>query len=527
MCIDIKDEINKLIDQQTSGPFLFIGSGFSKRYLGLPSWKNLLEEFCTDLKPFNYYYASANSDLAKTASKMNQDFHESFFNLAKYEDVRKNHAKDLSQQDSALKIAICDYIEKTSSIDNCTDPTYLEEIDIFKKLNMDGYLTTNWDTLLEDIFPEYDVYIGQTDLLFSGAQSLSDIYKIHGCISKPNSLVLNSDDYERFESRDKYLAAKLMTIFIEHPVIFIGYSISDKNIENILENISYCIEEDHYTELAKNLIFVNWIQPENPEEEKIYRHSLLIKGRNIPITIVQLKNFIPLFSALSDVRPKIPAWLLKKIKNQVYEAVKGSEPRERIILVDANEIDDRDDVEFVIGFSNINDYLDAGTANHKTSYDSYSTYDIFHDYFFDDKNFDPEKILTITIPKLLKHSTYIPVKKYIAKLSKNKQRKILENQKIRKVCSFTEGKLQYDQYRRTYSKNYASTGFAEFCKNSNKEKIIAYAPFFTYETEDIKLLEKFLKENLDYFFNENQNYKSFYRKVVCLYDKLQYPISIE
>jgi hypothetical protein len=33
------------------------------------------------------------------------------------------------------------------------------------------------------------------------------------------------------------LAAKILIIFLEHPVIFLGYSISDKNIENVLKAI--------------------------------------------------------------------------------------------------------------------------------------------------------------------------------------------------------------------------------------------------------------------------------------------------
>ncbi|MGO9789150.1 MAG: SIR2 family NAD-dependent protein deacylase [Solirubrobacteraceae bacterium] len=102
---------------------------------------------------------------------------------------------------------------------------------------IDGVITTNFDPLLEMLFPQFRVFVGQEELLFEDLMSVGEIYKIQGSHEEPDSLVLTKEDYERFGRENPVLAAKLMTVFVEHPVVFLGYSLSDPNVAAILQAI--------------------------------------------------------------------------------------------------------------------------------------------------------------------------------------------------------------------------------------------------------------------------------------------------
>src|SRR5690606_6641190 len=111
------------------------------------------------------------------------------------------------------------------------------------------------------LFPDYKVYVGQEALLVSQPSNIGEIFKIHGCCSKPNSLVITKADYDGFSTKRAYLAAKLLTIFVEHPIVFIGYSLQDKNIQGILSSMVVALGDRAVERLHENLIFIQRAKP--------------------------------------------------------------------------------------------------------------------------------------------------------------------------------------------------------------------------------------------------------------------------
>ena len=91
-----------------------------------------------------------------------------------------------------------------------------EEFSKFKKLSnkLSGVITTNYDLLIDNALTSFTSYCGQDELLFNSAFNVAEIYHIHGSISKPETLVLTSDDYASFEEKQDYLAANCLPFLL-------------------------------------------------------------------------------------------------------------------------------------------------------------------------------------------------------------------------------------------------------------------------------------------------------------------------
>ncbi len=52
----IKETVTRLINRAGRSPYLFVGSGFSRRYMGTDDWEGLLRHLCSRLSddPFRF-----------------------------------------------------------------------------------------------------------------------------------------------------------------------------------------------------------------------------------------------------------------------------------------------------------------------------------------------------------------------------------------------------------------------------------------------------------------------------------------
>lgn len=323
---DCLDKLKGFLTLEKKRPVLFIGSGLSQRYLKIPDWKGLLDTLCKSPvkmpRPLKYYLQSTNGDYPKVADKLKQKYFNYFWQHEKeYPDYLFSETEN---KDIFLKYSISKIIEQHDIQLKSDDLWNNPEIKALKKVNPQMILTTNYDLLLEKIFPKYDSYIGQDSI----KSNLNDfkIMKIHGSVTDPKSIVIDTADYNKFAIRQEYMVAKLLTYFVEYPIIFMGYSISDSNIKNILSSVKKIMTPTKNMSIPKlnNIFFVEWNDKKNPTPDSISSEKIidLGNGNGIKVNYLYLDEFENLFTAISQ--NSIDINVLKTVNRTIDNIIKSS-----------------------------------------------------------------------------------------------------------------------------------------------------------------------------------------------------------
>jgi hypothetical protein len=398
-------------------PVIFAGSGVSMRYTTNKfDWKNLLikciSEYDTD--PINKYkeYLEEVKYVLNIDDETKFAINEKIGSIVERDFNRAYYRKEISDlevtsDESPLKVFIANFLSSYELREEMKD-----EINLFKLLRekMLTIITTNYDTFFEDIiFTKHDKIIGQQ--IFKKSE-LGSIMKIHGCVTKPNSLVLTSRDYERFTKKRKVLSAKIINLFTENPVIFMGYSVSDENIKSILMDIFQCLESDiDFKNFEERLIIV--VYDKLIEDPIVGTHSMLIDGVSISMTKITLSDFTPLLHEMNKLKRITRLRDIQHIKDLVYDIVESNEGEQKKLVNLVGDEEDYDGDEVVVAITKLNDAVSLIGAK------SIDREAIIRDIVFDDlPNFQNKKwIVEYTLPNELKHNGFLPVHKYLSKVN--------------------------------------------------------------------------------------------------------------
>lgn len=119
-----------------------------------------------------------------------------------------------------------------------SDHDYLRKIPQFKSL-----YTTNYDTFIEAAYPMSELHVVNSNesYTFVGSKQIT-LYKIHGdlsTLSSPDSVVISTTDYKEYfkGKRFEHLWTQFKTDAGKKTLLFIGYSLDDPNILNIIKNV--------------------------------------------------------------------------------------------------------------------------------------------------------------------------------------------------------------------------------------------------------------------------------------------------
>ena len=278
------------------------------------------------------------------------------------------------------------------------------ELDLLAKAVIDGAITTNYDALMETVFPDFVPFVGQDELLFSEPQGIGEIYKIHGSASRPESLVLTESDYAQFNERNPYLAAKLLTTFVEHPVVFLGYSLTDPDVTSVLVSIAQVLTTENLDRLRDRLIFVRWDPAQG--DPTLVPTQIAVSGFAIPVVLLTVPAFEGLFEVLSRLPRRFPARLLRRLKEHVYELVLSKEPDTRLAVVDIEDDTHANEIDVVFGVG-VRRRLSA------KGYVGLTREDLLKDVVSVESDLDPDGVVRKALPHVLNSGAHIPLYRYL------------------------------------------------------------------------------------------------------------------
>lgn len=330
---EIKEDLNKCLNKMGCQPILFIGAGLSQRYFNAPNWKKLLTEMsqiCPTIDKDVAYYLQAGKDLIEIGTIYSDKFREWAWTSGK-EEFSKELFEENKDGSVYLKQKVVEYLESITPKEiEHIDEKWQLEIDLLKKINPHAIITTNYDTLLEMLYSDYKTIIGQ-EILTSNYVAVGEILKIHGCVSNFENITLVEKDYEEFKRKKKYLSAKLLTYFLEHPLIFIGYGAQDPNIIAILSDIDEIISNSE--EVIPNIYLVEY--KEDLKEQDYPRKEKLIKldsNKSLSIKSIVAKDYDWIYEILGENRSlsKVNPKLMRSLLARTYDLVRKDIPKKTI-----------------------------------------------------------------------------------------------------------------------------------------------------------------------------------------------------
>lgn len=209
-------EMKRILDaSQNNSLSFFVGAGISK-LSGLPTWPELTKAFCKKMK-IEHDENFSSEDMVQIPQKY-------FYSIGRNEKEYNSFVRGL--------------LDKKGSGPNEIHHRML-------KLNPVSFITTNFDTLIEDAAVErcqgFKVISHDKDVPHINGDRF--ILKLHGDF-KYNNFVLKDEDYLNYGENFKLIETIAKSIFSTNTVVFLGYKLNDYNIRSILNWTKSLLKSD-------------------------------------------------------------------------------------------------------------------------------------------------------------------------------------------------------------------------------------------------------------------------------------------
>lgn len=121
-------------------------------------------------------------------------------------------------------------------------PAKMDDHEALAKIpHFHNIFTTNYDTLLEDSYPDdiCQVIKKDADCAYLDTKKPVKVFKIHGDFTNQDFVVITSSDYDNYfkQRPNPQMWDIVKNDFLTKHILFIGYSLADDNILDIIKNI--------------------------------------------------------------------------------------------------------------------------------------------------------------------------------------------------------------------------------------------------------------------------------------------------
>jgi len=326
--------IKDIIDGN-SYPIVFIGSGISKRYLkNFPTWSSLLQEYWEQIDEpnsiFQFMRELERSEIPKEISDSEKEFlinvKTASYIQEKFDDLfysGRISLSGLTDRDAySKKISPFKYSIANRFVNYEIKPEMLEEIEEYKNFLSKAkvIVTTNYDTLTEkllsDLSKKPTIYIGQKGF-FDETYNWAELFKIHGDVSDPSSIVITEEDYNTYDKNSILISAKILVNLIQSPIIFLGYSLSDRNVQKLLVDFAKQLPTDDMRKNNNRITVVEYEQGNHEFNEQIVNNTDL----SISHSIIKTDNFKKIYTEIAKINQGLTPYEVSRFQESVKSIV--------------------------------------------------------------------------------------------------------------------------------------------------------------------------------------------------------------
>ena len=297
---DYREEASRWINDNrlhcgSTKPVLFVGAGLSRRYLNSPDWRSLLEEvleFINNPMEIDFYLQKTDKkhlddDLIEVAEIIAELVH----TWAWTKEGKQFFDSSLYSPDISHKVFFKRLVAKVISRYSTPLVEHASELEALKSIDAQEVVTTNYDHFLSD-FLGLRKRRGHEIIDKDGATS---VLHAHGSIENPDSIIILPSDYEDFSIKHRYSFAKLLIYFIENPCVFLGYSLSDPHIKQLLVDAAEATNRNYLS----NVYMISWSPKDGDSASIEIPYRVTSEGRDAMINILETPDFEWIYKAFA------------------------------------------------------------------------------------------------------------------------------------------------------------------------------------------------------------------------------------